>query len=107
MSAKRRENELVAAVREGVDALRRGKPLHIRRVEIREPPSYTARQIARIRLDKLKVSQTVFAGYIGVSASTVRAWEQSQRHPSALARRLIQVAQERPEVLRLLASGEG
>jgi putative transcriptional regulator len=68
------------------------------------PPSYTAKQIARVRRNKLNVSQSVFAGCIGVSASTVRAWEQNQRSPSALARRLILVAEKRPEVLRELAN---
>ena len=105
MSGGKRENELVAAVEEGVRALRRGRPLRVRHVEIKAPPAYTAKQIARIRLKRLNVSQSVFAGYIGVSASTVRAWEQNQRTPSVLARRLIQVAHQRPEVLRQLASG--
>jgi DNA-binding transcriptional regulator YiaG len=99
----KRENELVAAVREGVGAFRRGWRLNVCRVKIESAPRYKARQIARIRREKLSVSQSVFARYMGVSPSTIRAWEQEQRTPSPLACRLIQVAEKRPEVLRELA----
>ena len=106
MSSQQKDNDLVAAVREGVEALHQRRPLRVSRVTIKMPPSYTAKQIARVRRKKMNVSQSVFAGYIGVSASTVRAWEQNQRSPSASARRLIQVAEKRPEILRELASSK-
>ena len=103
MSKDARENELVGAVREGIDAFRSGRRLRTRRVRVHEPPSYSGKRISSIRRNKLHVSQSVFAGYLGVSPSTVRSWEQSQRTPSVSARRLIQIAEREPEVLRELA----
>ncbi len=96
------KNELVAALEEGLEDFREGRSLRTTRVRIKEPPVYTARRIITIR-KKLKVSQPVFALYIGVSLPTVRAWEQRQRQPLLAARRLLQVAEEQPEVLRELA----
>jgi putative transcriptional regulator len=98
------ENELVSAVREGVEAFRRRRPLRIHHVRITPAPKYSARQIVRIRSKMLNVSQSVFARYLGVSPSTVRAWEQNQRTPSESACRLLQLAERRPEVLQQLAS---
>lgn len=104
MSAKSGGNELLAAVSEGIKALRQGAPLRTHRIQVADPPAYSARRITSIRRRKLRVSQSVFAGYLGVSPSTVRAWEQNQRTPSMLARRLLQLADERPQLLRELAS---
>ena len=95
--------DLIEAVEEGIKAMREGRPLrtHIRALP---PPQYSARQIVRIRKSKLGLSQTSFASYLGVSASTVRSWEQAQKKPSISARRLIQLAERRPEVLQELAA---
>lgn len=40
-----------------------------------------------------------FAGFLNVTADTVRSWEKNRRQPSGPALRLLQVAQKRPEVL--------
>ena len=96
------QNELVAALEEGLEDLRDGRNLRTARVRIKKPPVYTARRIITIR-KKLKASQPIFALYMGVSLPTVRAWEQRQRKPSLAARRLLQVAEEQPEVLVELA----
>ncbi len=101
MSDAKRKHPFVAAIEEGIADLRENRALRSHRVEVAAPPRYTAKQIARIR-KQLQVSQTVFASYVGVSPSTIRAWEQAQRIPSPLARRLIQLASRRPEVLREL-----
>ena len=94
------KNPLVAAVEEGVEALRSGRRLRSHTVSIQPPPKYSAVRIAIIRKEKVGVSQVRFARFLGVSPSTVRAWEQRQRAPSLMARRLLQVADERPEALR-------
>lgn len=45
-------------------------------------------QIKRIRL-KEKVSQALFAKYLNTSVSTVRQWEQGERHPQGIALRIL------------------
>lgn len=107
MSTRKPKNELLAAIEEGVEAFRTKRELRTHRVRIHEPPRYSARQIHTIRVKTLSASQAVFAQYIGVSPSTIRAWEQAQRTPSLSARRLIQVAARKPEVLRELALSVG
>jgi putative transcriptional regulator len=47
---------------------------------------------------KLKLSQTAFAGLMGVSARTVQDWEQNRREPSGPAKSLLRIAEQHPEV---------
>lgn len=47
----------------------------------------------------LKMSQPLFAAYLGVSVGTLRGWEQERREPRGPARRLIQLARDRPGLL--------
>lgn len=98
MSSPKEKNELVAALEEGLQELREGRSLRTTRVRIKKPPAYSATRIITIR-KKLKASQPLFALYMGVSLPTVRAWEQQRRRPSLAARRLLQVADEQPDVL--------
>ncbi len=54
-------------------------------------PDYTAEEIKAIR-ERLKISQPVFAAYIGVTKNTVVGWEQGVKRPAGSARRLIHLA---------------
>jgi putative transcriptional regulator len=66
----------------------------IRRVEIPEPGEYRASDVRKLRRT-LGVSQPVFAGLMGVSTVLVQSWEQGQRVPSRMARRLLdEIARE-------------
>jgi len=47
---------------------------------------------------KLKLSQTAFAGLMGVSLRTVQDWEQGRRRPSGPAIALLRIAEQRPDV---------
>ena len=47
---------------------------------------------------KLKLSQSAFAGLMGVSLRTVQDWEQGRRKPSGPALALLRIAEQRPEV---------
>ncbi len=94
--------ELVQAIKQGIEALRAGRKPRVTRVRINPPPSYTGAQVARIRAEKLHQTQTAFALSLGVSRSAVRSWEQKQRKPSGAVRRLIQLADAKPEVLKQL-----
>ncbi len=67
-------------------------------VSVAPPPKYDAPRIRRIRRN-LALSQTVFARLLNVSDSTIRAWEQGLRQPAGPTRRLLEVAEERPDVV--------
>ena len=47
---------------------------------------------------QLQLSQSAFAGLMGVSMRTVQDWEQGRREPRGAARTLLRIAQQRPEV---------
>ena len=49
---------------------------------------------------KWHVSQSRFAHLIGVSAGTLRNWEQGRAYPDGAARVLLRVAQIRPDAIR-------
>lgn len=54
--------------------------------------------IAKLRR-KLKLTQDVFAGKIGVPVSTLRNWEQGRRYPTGPARVLLNVLAKKPEIV--------
>jgi putative transcriptional regulator len=62
------------------------------------PPQYVPAGIKRIR-DHMSLSQPVFAAALNVSPETVRAWEQGKREPDGPTLRLLEVAEQHPEVL--------
>jgi putative transcriptional regulator len=74
---------------------------------LREPrPSGAGRvediDITQLR-EKIGLSQDNFAALFGLSARTVRNWEQGVRHPEGPARALFQVIDREPEaVMRAL-----
>ena len=47
---------------------------------------------------RLKLSQTAFAGLMGVSVRTVQDWEQNRREPSGPAKSLLRIAEQHPEI---------
>jgi putative transcriptional regulator len=53
---------------------------------------------------KSGLSQSQFAGLLGVSIRTLQEWEQGRRSPSRAAKTLISIAEIRPEVLREVAA---
>jgi putative transcriptional regulator len=85
----------------------RRRKVTARHTSVAPPPKYTAARIARVR-NKLGASQPVFAGMLNVSASTVRAWERGAREPDGPSLRLLEVAENHPEVLagRLRGTGD-
>jgi putative transcriptional regulator len=48
---------------------------------------------------RLGLSQDTFAELLGVSAGTLRGWEQGRRKPNRAARVLLRVAAEHPELV--------
>ena len=53
-----------------------------------QPHEYDADAVRRVRLS-LSASQAVFAKILGVSRSTIQAWEQGDRTPSSMACRFL------------------
>ncbi len=87
------------AMTEGIEALREGKVLTTRQVEVVSPKPMTARQITNLRKKKLHVSQAVFASLTNSSRQTIQAWEQGRTKPSGSALRLLWIFDSRPEVV--------
>lgn len=92
---------LMAGMKEMDEWLATGKPLDAcftgRTVrELPEPSTYDPKRIAALRR-RIGASQSVFARLIGASPALVRAWEGGDRHPSAMARRLLDEIGREPD----------
>ena len=61
------------------------------------PPTYTSKRVAEIRMKKAKMSQSVFAGFLNVTTSTVQKWESpaSGKTPGGAAAKLLQIIEKK------------
>ena len=82
--------ELLKSVREG-GAILRGQRKPSRRFEIRSSG------IRAIR-ERTSLSQSEFAGLIGVSVKTLQNWEQDRRHPTGPAAALLTIIAYEPQL---------
>ncbi|HSV83382.1 MAG TPA: helix-turn-helix domain-containing protein [Ramlibacter sp.] len=57
------------------------------------PPSYTAKDVARIR-ERLHARQSFFARSLNVSPSAVQQWESGAKRPSGAAAKLLAVVEK-------------
>lgn len=62
---------------------------------------FSSKEIKKIRLRE-KVSQPVFARYLNTSTSTVKQWEQGEKHPRGASLKLLNLVSEKG--LRVLLS---
>ncbi len=87
------DREIIGALIDFRDALRDRVPLEakytVRQVVVVVPPPQLGPEDVRRTRHELGVSQPVFADFLGTSPSTVRSWEQGQKVPSPMARRLL------------------
>ncbi len=82
-------NSIVAGLNEAIkDATSEKKVLKRNTVSIIPLKVYSSDEIKRIRMS-IGMSQSTFAGYMGVSGKTVEAWESGKNHPSGTACRLL------------------
>lgn len=58
--------------------------------------------VARIR-QKTGMSQSEFAGFLGISVRTLQSWERNASKPSGAAATLLRIVEARPEVIEALA----
>lgn len=79
---------------EGLNEIKRFKrgKLSLKTTELSEP---SQPQVIR---SKLNLSQSAFAGLLGVSMRTLQDWEQGRRHPQGPAIALLRIAEQHPEV---------
>jgi len=75
---------------DGIAAIKKGKG---KRKTVRLPPN-----VKKIRED-MGLSQSAFAGLLGVSVRTLQEWEQGRRNPTGPAQALLRVASKHPEAL--------
>ena len=87
--------EILEGIRE-IKAYKAGKKsLRVRTLKEPAPP--------RAIRTKLKLSQSAFAGLMGVSLRTVQDWEQGRRKPSGPAVALLRIAEQNPKVFTELS----
>jgi len=97
--------EAMAGLTGAIDDLRDSRKLVTRRRAIVDPPPpMPPEAVTRLRKDKLRVSQGVFAQLLNVSVQTVHAWEQGRNKPSGIALRLIRLIEANPHILTDLLS---
>ena len=84
-------NELLKSIDEA-RAIRQGKRKPSRVITFHPVEVKTIRK-------RLHVSQMQFAHLIGVSAATLRNWEQGRTYPEGAARVLLKVAAHRPDAV--------
>ena len=69
-----------------------------------DPSTYRVHVPADVDVRKirkaLKLSQAEFAAEFGLSASTIRDWEQNRRRPEGAARVLLRVIKKEPDAVR-------
>ena len=96
--------KVVAAFQEAINVMRSGESLP-GRLTVRSfhaefvRPSYGPEDVRRVR-DLLRMSQVLFARFLGVDPNTVRSWEQGTRPPSSIARRFMGEIEENPTYWR-------
>jgi len=76
-----------------------------RSMEVKPVQYFSAGEIRDIR-KRVKLSQRIFAGLMGVSKKTIEAWEHARTKPEGAARRLLEVVREEPGFLIRFQSGE-
>ena len=95
MSERDIGQEILEGIQE-IKAFKAGK-INLRTRTLKEPsPPQVIRQ-------SLNLSQSAFAGLMGVSLRTVQDWEQGRRQPSGPAKSLLRIAEQHPDVFIELA----
>lgn len=94
-------DEILQSLTEFADALDTDEDLGERftchRVKLNlEPETYTPEKVRETR-KALRVSQPLFASFLGVSVKTVRSWEQGDSTPSNIACRFMDEIRRDPE----------
>ena len=84
-------DEIMASISETSEAAKNNK-LEVK-VFVKPVNKYSAEDIKRIRLS-INMTQTMFAGIMGVSQKTVEAWESGRNVPMGPASRILDLLSE-------------
>ena len=107
MSKRNKLEESIISGLEDILDYKKGK-LDLRKTSVELPPppkELSKSEIKRIREKHLKVSQAVFAIYMGVSDETVKSWEQGKSKPKGPSLRLLNAAKkDRSSFLQLISA---
>ena len=89
-----RNRDIGKEILEGLDEIQRfkKKKLKLRTTELADPSE------PKVIREKLNLSQSAFAGLLGVSKRTLQDWEQGRRNPQGPAIALLRIAEQHPEV---------
>ena len=98
------EDKIIQGLEGFADALEEGKDVTAlytcRKIVLNlEPTKYSPALVKETRA-KLGMSQVLFAQFLGVSARTVQAWEQSLRTPEDIACRFMDEMRQNPTYWR-------
>jgi putative transcriptional regulator len=97
--ASRVEADIIAGLTQFRDAVKSRNvetQMNARRFTLNIPRTvYSAEDVKNVR-GLLGVSQTLFAAFLGVSAGTVRAWEQGANEPTPMACRFMDEIKRKP-----------
>lgn len=86
------ESQILEALSEFTDALKKGevsKRFTCRQIKLDLRPTSYNPELVKTTRQLLKISQTLFAHFLGVSPKTVRSWEQGINRPSPMACRFM------------------
>ncbi|MCI0638752.1 MAG: hypothetical protein L0Y72_03170 [Gemmataceae bacterium] len=93
---------IVQRLRHFADALKKDKvavsqKFTCRTIRLELTPAAYNPALVKSTRNVLKASQSVFAAFLGVSAQTVKAWEQGENKPSEMACRFMDEIRHNPE----------
>jgi putative transcriptional regulator len=94
------ENDILEALSEFTDALKKGevsKRFTCRQIKLDLKPTSYNPELVKTTRKLLKVSQTLFARFLGISPKTVRSWEQGINAPSPMACRFMDEIRRSPD----------
>ena len=97
-------DDLKEGLQEAIAFAKGEDPARVTRFEIEPVITYTNVEIREIRTNA-KMTQAVFALYMGVSIKTVEAWESGRTHPTGPACRLMTILAEgkqQPDFVKVL-----
>ena len=96
-------DDLQEGLLQSIDYAKRTGPARSVTYAINPVAEFNKDQIREIRM-QARMSQSVFANYLGVSVKTVAAWERGRTHPRGLACRLMSfLARNRLEPLPFIS----
>lgn len=96
----------MAAAKEIQHTVESGESFTSRRVRVRvKPRAYTSSKVRNTR-SKLRLSQHLFADFLGTNVKTIESWEQGRRNPSPMARRFMDELNRHPDHWRKVLAEE-